>query len=144
GAVLSTTIDKYVYVTVRPHGKLFPEKFRINYSETEQTGSVDAIKNDIIRESLRLLGIDTRLYISVVSDLPAASGLGSSSSFAVGLLNALHTYKGERASAGQLAQEACRVEIDVLKHPIGKQDQYAAAFGALNLFSFATDGRVTI
>ncbi len=144
GAVLSTTIDKYVYVTVRPHGKLFAEKFRINYSETEQTASIDAIKNDIIRECLRLLEIDTRLYISVVSDLPAASGLGSSSSFAVGLLNALHTYKGERVSASQLAQEACFVEIDVLKHPIGKQDQYAAAFGGLNFFSFAPGGGVTI
>src|SRR2546423_490419 len=79
GAVLSTTVNKYVYVTIRPHGKLFPEKFRINYSETEQTASVDAIKNDIIRECLRLLKIDSRLYISVVADLPAASGLGSSS-----------------------------------------------------------------
>jgi D-glycero-alpha-D-manno-heptose-7-phosphate kinase len=144
GAVLSTTIDKYVYVTVRRHGELFPEKFRINYSETEQTGAIDEIKNDIIRESLRLLGIDTRLYISVVSDLPAASGLGSSSSFAVGLLNALHTYIGNRVSAIQLAQEACRVEIELLKHPIGKQDQYAAAFGGLNFFSFSSDGDVTI
>jgi D-glycero-alpha-D-manno-heptose-7-phosphate kinase len=144
GAVLSTTIDKYVYVTVRPHGELFPERFRINYSETEQTASVDAIKNDIIRECLTLLEIESRLYISVVSDIPAFSGLGSSSSFAVGLLNALHTYKGERVSAIQLAQEACHVEIDVLKHPIGKQDQYAAAFGGLNFFSFVPGGGVTI
>jgi D-glycero-alpha-D-manno-heptose-7-phosphate kinase len=144
GAVLSTTIDKYVYVTVRPHGELFPERYRINYSETEQTWTVDTIKNDIIRECLRLLQIDTRLYISVVADLPASSGLGSSSSFAVGLLNALHTYKGERVSAIQLAQEACAVEIDILKHPIGKQDQYAAAFGGLNFFSFVPGGGVTI
>jgi D-glycero-alpha-D-manno-heptose-7-phosphate kinase len=144
GAVLSTTVDKYVYVTVRPHGTLFPERFRINYSETEQTAGVDAIKNDIIRESLKLLEIDSRLYISVVSDLPASSGLGSSSSFAVGLLNALHTYKGERVSAIQLAQEACTVEIDLLRHPIGKQDQYAAAFGGLNFFSFVPGGGVTI
>jgi len=144
GAVLSTTIDKYVYVTVRTHGELFAEKYRINYSETETTTSVDSIRNDIIRECLRLLKIEMRLYISVVADLPAASGLGSSSSFAVGLLNALHTYKGERVSAIELAQEACHIEIDVLKHPIGKQDQYAAAFGGLNYFSFAPGGGVTI
>lgn len=144
GAVLSVTIDKYVYVTVRPHGKLFHDKFRLNYSETELAANIDAIRNDIIRECLRLMEIDSALYISVVSDVPASSGLGSSSSFAVGLLNALHTYKGERVSAIQLAQEACQVEIDILKHPIGKQDQYAAAFGGLNFFSFAPGGGVTI
>ncbi|HYR89064.1 MAG TPA: GHMP kinase [Terriglobia bacterium] len=144
GAVLSTTINKYVYVTVRRHGDLFPEKYRLNYSETEQALTLDEIKNDIIRECLHLLRIDGPLYVSVVADLPAASGLGSSSSFAVGLLNALHTYRGERVSALQLAQEACQIEIDVLKHPIGKQDQYAAAFGGLNFYTFLTGGSVTI
>jgi D-glycero-alpha-D-manno-heptose-7-phosphate kinase len=144
GAVLSTTINKFVYVTLRQHGELFPEKYRINYSETEQTSRLDEIQNDITRECLRLLEIGDRLYISVVGDLPASSGLGSSSSFAVGLLHALHIYRGERVSPVQLAQEACQIEIDILGHPIGKQDQYAAAFGGLNFFSFLSDGGVTI
>jgi D-glycero-alpha-D-manno-heptose-7-phosphate kinase len=144
GAVLSTTINKYVYVTLRQHGELFPEKYRINYSETEQASRLDDIQNDITRECLRLLKIEGRLYLSVVGDLPASSGLGSSSSFAVGLLHALHIYRGERVSPVQLAQEACQIEIDILGHPIGKQDQYAAAFGGLNFFSFSPDGGVTI
>lgn len=144
GAVLSTTIDKFVYVTVRRHGDLFGEKVRLNYSETEQVGRVEDIKNDIARECLRLLAIEPPIYISTVADVPAFSGLGSSSSFAVGLLNALHAYRGERVTAGQLAQEACHIEIEVLRHPIGKQDQYAAAFGGLNFFTFCADGSVTL
>ncbi len=144
GAVLSTTINQYVYVTVRRHGDLFSEKYRINYSETEQVVALDEIRNDIVRECLRLLEIQPPIYVSTVGDLPTLSGLGSSSSFAVGLLNALHIFRGERVSAVQLAREACHIEIDVLKHPIGKQDQYAAAFGGLNFFSFLPDGTVTI
>ena len=144
GAVLSTSIDKYLYVTLKPHGQLFNEKYRLNYSETEQVQTLDSVKNDIARECLRLLAVDPPIYISTVSDLPANSGLGSSSSFAVGLLNALHAFRGERVSAGQLAEEAAHVEIDVLKRPIGKQDHYAAAFGGLNYFCFWPDGRVTL
>ena len=111
GAVLSTTINKYVYVTIKRHGDLFNEKYRINYSETEQAFELDSIKNEITRECLKFLNIQPPLYVSTVGDLPAFSGLGSSSSFAVGLLNALHIYCGERVSAGQLAQEACHIEI---------------------------------
>ena len=88
--------------------------------------------------------IDPPIYISTVGDLPVASGLGGSSSFAVGLLNALHAYRGERASAGQLAEEASYIEIEVLSEPIGKQDQYAAAFGGLNFFCFKPGGGVTV
>src|SRR4029434_6289693 len=84
------------------------------------------------------------IYVSTVADLPASTGLGGSSSFAVGLLNALHAFRGERVSAGELAEEACHVEIDILKQPIGKQDQYAAAFGGLNFFSFKAGGAVTV
>ena len=87
-----------------------------------------------------ILGIEPPIYISTVGDLPASTGLGGSSAFAVGLLNALHAYRGERVSAGQLAEEACHIEIDVLGQPIGKQDQYAAAFGGLNLFTFKPGG----
>lgn len=88
--------------------------------------------------------IDPPIYVSTVADLPASTGLGGSSSFAVGLLNALHAFRGERVSAGQLAEEACHIEIDVLKQPIGKQDQYAAAFGGLNFFCFKAGGSVTV
>ena len=144
GAVLSTTIDKYLYVTVKRHGELFDEGFRLNYSLTEQAQTLDAIKNNIARECLRFLTIEPPIYISTVADLPEFSGLGSSSSFAVGLLNALHAYRGERVSASQLAEEALHVEIERLQRPIGKQDHYAAAFGGLNFFTFMADGSVTV
>jgi len=144
GAVLSTAINKYLYVTLKRHGQLYDEKYRLNYSETEQVDELDQIENAIARECLRFLKVGPPIYISTVADLPAHSGLGSSSSFAVGLLNALHALQGERASASQLAEEAAHVEIDVLGHPIGKQDHYVAAFGGLNYFTFLSDGRVTI
>ena len=144
GAVLSTTIDKYLYVTVKHHGSLFNENYRLNYSESEHVDRLDELKNDIARECLRMLEVEPPIYISTVADLPASFGLGSSSSFAVGLLNALHELRGEHVSAGRLAEEAAYIEIEGLKHPIGKQDQYAAAFGGLNYFCFMPDGRVTI
>jgi D-glycero-alpha-D-manno-heptose-7-phosphate kinase len=154
GAVFSTAIDKYVYVTVKRHSELFfdrPDRpggvqgrFRLNYSKSEEVDSLEDIKNDIIRESLRLLDIDGPIYISTIGDVPASTGLGGSSAFAVGLLNALHAYKGERVSPGQLAEEACRVEIELIGGPIGKQDQYAAAFGGINVFCFKADGAVTV
>jgi D-glycero-alpha-D-manno-heptose-7-phosphate kinase len=144
GAVLSTTIDKYLYVTVKRHGDIFNEKFRLNYFETENVTTIPEIKNDIARECLRLLEVEPSIYVSTVADLPANSGLGSSSSFAVGLLHALHALRGERTSPGQLAEEAAHIEIDVLKRPIGKQDHYAAAFGGFNYFTFLSDDRVTI
>jgi D-glycero-alpha-D-manno-heptose-7-phosphate kinase len=144
GAVLSTSIDRFVYVTVKRHSEIFGQRYRLNYSETELAGSIDEIQNDIIRESLRMVPIDSGLYISTVADLPASSGLGSSSAFAVGLLQALHQMRGERITLAELAEEACRVEIEVLKRPIGKQDQYATAFGGLNQFTFQRDGTVSI
>jgi D-glycero-alpha-D-manno-heptose-7-phosphate kinase len=105
---------------------------------------IEEIENNIARECLRFLQIEPPIYISTVGDLPASTGLGGSSSFAVGLLNALHAYQGERVSAGQLAEEASYIEIEVLKQPIGKQDQYAAAFGGLNYFCFKPGGSVTV
>ena len=143
GAVLSTAIDKFVYVTVKRH-TLFGENYRLNYSDTEHVDRLDDIKNDIARECLRFIDVEPPVYISTIADLPAFSGLGSSSSFAVGLLNALHAFKGERVSAGQLAEEGCHIELDVLGRPIGKQDQYAAAFGGLNFFCFPSDGGITV
>src|SRR6266508_3417928 len=144
GAVLSTAINKYIWVTVKRHSEIFDEPIRVNYSQTEQVNTLDELRNDIARECLRFLEIEPPIYISTVGDLPASTGLGGSSSFAVGLLNALHAFRGERISASQLAEEASYIEIDVLGQPIGKQDQYAAAFGGLNLFSFRPGGSVTV
>jgi len=144
GAVVSTAINKYIYVTVKQHSPLFNEAYRLSYSITEHTQRLEDIENDIARECLRLLPLDPPLFISTAADLPAQSGLGSSSSFAVGLLYALHVMRGEEVSAGQLAEEACQVEINVLRRPIGKQDQYAAAYGGLNFIAFEPDDRVTI
>jgi len=144
GTVFSTTIDKYIYVTVKRHGPVFDEQIRLNYSKSEQVNRIDEIENDIARECLRFLEIEPPIYVSTVADLPASTGLGGSSSFAVGLLNALHAFRGERVSAGQLAEEASYIEIDVLRQPIGKQDQYAAAFGGLNSFCYKAGGGVTV
>lgn len=144
GAVLSAAVDKYIYVTIKQHSELFNEPIRLSYSLTEQVNTIDEIQNNIARECLRFLAIEPPIYISTVGDMPASSGMGGSSSFAVGLLNALHAFRGERVTAGQLADEACYIEMEVLKEPIGKQDQYAAAFGGFNLFRFEPGGTVTV
>lgn len=144
GGVISSAIDQYVYVTVKRHSPLFQERYRLSYSKTERAYKLDDIENSIARECMRLVHVEPPLYIATAADLPASSGLGSSSSFAVGLLHALHLLKGERVSPGQLAEEACEVEINILGNPIGKQDQYAAAFGGLNHIIFKQNGRVEI
>jgi D-glycero-alpha-D-manno-heptose-7-phosphate kinase len=144
GRVIATAINKYLYVTVKSHASIFDERYRISYSHLEIVGSRDAIENDTIRACLEHVGIDEPLYIGTFADIPAASGLGSSSALAVGLLNALYAYVGRPMTRGQLAEEACEVEIGRLKRPIGKQDQYAAAFGGLNTFEFHPDGHVSI
>jgi D-glycero-alpha-D-manno-heptose-7-phosphate kinase len=144
GAVLSAAVDKYVYVTVKRHSELFNEPIRLNYSRTEQVNTIDEIENNIARECLRFLHIEPPIFVSTVADMPASTGMGGSSSFAVGLLNALHAFRGERVTAGQLAEEACHIEMEVLGEPIGKQDQYAAAFGGLNLLRFGRGGRVMV
>jgi D-glycero-alpha-D-manno-heptose-7-phosphate kinase len=144
GAVFSSAITAYVYVTVKRHSELFNEPIRVNYSQSEQVNRVDEIRNNIARECLRFMGVEPPIYVSTVGDVPASTGLGGSSAFAVGLLNALHALRGERVSAGQLAEEASHIEIDVLGEPIGKQDQYAAAFGGMNVLCFRSDGTVTV
>jgi D-glycero-alpha-D-manno-heptose-7-phosphate kinase len=144
GCVVSAAINKYVYVHIKRHDPLFQERYRISYSEVEHTNSRNSIKNAIVKGCLELLDIDEPIQISTSADLPANSGLGSSSSFAVALLNALHALKDENASAVQLAEEASTVEIELLGSPIGKQDQYAAAFGGLNLFEFSMDASVKV
>lgn len=144
GAVFSTAIRSYIYVTVKRHSPFFDEPIRLNYRFSEEVNEIDEIQNDIARECLRLLEIEPPIYVSTVADHPSSAGLGGSSSFAVGLLHALHAFRGERVTAGQLAEEASHVEIEVLGHPIGKQDQYAVAFGGLNFFCFKAGGAVTV
>lgn len=144
GIVVSAGIQAHVYVTVMRYSPMFGERYRISYSETERRQTRDSIENDIVRGCLQLLKIDEPLHISTSADVPAMSGLGSSSSFAVGLLLALHAMHGEDMSAAALAEEACKVELEVLGKPIGKQDQYAAAFGGLNAFYFQPTGRVMV
>lgn len=144
GIVVSAAIRAYTYVSVKRHSALFGERYRVSYSETEHQWSRQNIRNDIVRATLDFLDFDEPLHISTAADLPAMSGLGSSSSFAVGLLHALHALRGEEVSSSRLAQEACQVEIELLGRPIGKQDQYAAAIGGVNAFFFEPDGRVRI
>ncbi|QJB55746.1 GHMP kinase [Pseudodesulfovibrio sp. zrk46] len=144
GFTLSAAIDSYIYVTIKRHSEMFEENIRLNYSKSEIISDVKDIENDIIRESLIHLDIGGPLYISTVADSVAGTGLGTSSSFAVGLLNALHAFQGRKKSAGQLAEEACYIEIDRIDKPIGKQDQYAAAFGGMNTFKFLPDDSVRV
>lgn len=141
GAVLSTAIDKYMYLTVKER---FANTFRISYSKTELVDECSQIQHPIVRECLRASEVVQGLEIASIADLPAQSGMGSSSSFTVGLLHALHVLSGHVVTANRLAKEACRVEIEELKEPIGKQDQYIAAHGGLKFIEFQPDGNVFV
>lgn len=142
GAVLSTAIDKCIYVIIK---KRFDDKIYINYSRKEIIDSVDEIKHDLVREAMRKTGIDKGVEITTLADVPSeGTGLGSSSSVTVGLLNTFYLYQAQAQPAGKLAKEACEIEIDILKRPMGKQDQYTAAFGNLNLIKFNLDDTVTL
>src|SRR6266446_3091718 len=142
GAVVSTAINQFVYVTVN---KKFDQKIRVSYSKTEEARTVERIKHPLVRESMKLLGLAGGIEITSIADIPArGSGLGSSSTFTVGLLHALHAYAERYASAEQLAREACQIEIERCGEPIGKQDQYAAAFGGFNFIEFNRDDSVSV
>lgn len=141
GFLVAAAVDKYVFVSAN---RRFYDSIRLAYSKTENVDSIDAIEHRIFREALRLVGISRGIELSSMADLPPNSGLGSSSSFTVALLNALHVYKHEYVSSRQLAEEACAIEIDVLKAPIGKQDQYMAAFGGITALTFGKDGSVEV
>ena len=142
GAVLSTAIDKSVYVTV---SRKFDDAVRVSYSRTEEVEHASQVQHPLVREALAMLGIEGGVEITSVADIPAkGTGLGSSSCFTVGLLNALHTYSGRPVGAEQLAYEACQVEIERCSEPIGKQDQYAAAYGGFNLIRFHPDDTVEV
>lgn len=141
GFVVAAAIDKYIYVTAN---KRFYRDIRLAYSKTEIVGSVDAIEHPLFREALRMTGVEHSVELTSVADLPANSGLGSSSAFTVALLNALHTFKREFVASAQLAEEACTIEMERLGEPIGKQDAYISAFGSVTAFTFAEDGAVHV
>ena len=142
GAVLSTAIDKYIYVTVN---KRFDDSFRVSYSRTEEVATAAEVQHPLARECLTLVGFTGGVEVTSIADIPAKGpGLGSSSSFVVGMLRALYAYTGRFVSAATIAKEACEIEIERCGEPIGKQDQYAAAFGGLNVIRFHPDGSVDV
>lgn len=144
GQVISTGIDKYIYVAVKRQTAISEYKFRINWSKVEFKDRIEDIEHPIVREALKMMDLDIPLEISTFADIPANTGLGSSSSFAVGLLHALFALKGKMVTKGILAKMAAHLEIDKLGRNIGKQDHYAAAYGSLNVFTFHTDGAVSV
>lgn len=141
GCVLSTSINKYMYISVHPY---FDEnKIALKYSKTEIVDSVDAIEHRIFKAALQQFGTNG-IEITSTADIPSGTGLGSSSSFTVGLLTALYAYNGKYKSKGDVAENACDIEINRLGAPIGKQDQYAAAFGGLNYIRFLSNGETVV
>jgi D-glycero-alpha-D-manno-heptose-7-phosphate kinase len=142
GAVISTSINKYLYVNVN---KKFDNGIRVAYSKTEEVTCVSDIEHRLVRSSLEYLGIKGGIEITTIADIPSkGTGLGSSSSFTVGLLHALNAFMGRYVSSEQLGADSCHIEIDLCKEPIGKQDQYAAAFGGFNLIEFNQDDSVVV
>jgi D-glycero-alpha-D-manno-heptose-7-phosphate kinase len=142
GCVLTSAIDKYIYVIIKER---FDEKIRVGYTQTEMVDHVDELQHELVRECMRKTGILRQVEISTMADIPSAgSGLGSSSTVTVGLLNAMYTYQGIAKDQESLAREACEIEIDVLGKPIGVQDQYIAAYGGQRIFRFQTDGEISV
>jgi D-glycero-alpha-D-manno-heptose-7-phosphate kinase len=141
GFVVSAAIDRYVYVTAN---KRFYDDIRLSYSETEIVSNVNSVRHRIFREALKMTGIERGIELTSVADLPANSGLGSSSSFTVALLNALHTYKREFVSSQRLAEEACELEMVRLGDPVGKQDQYISAYGNVTALTIDPSGAVSV
>jgi D-glycero-alpha-D-manno-heptose-7-phosphate kinase len=144
GFLVAAAIDKYIYVAAN---QLYSGGILLKYSKTEHAERVDQIQHPLFREAMKLTGVSEGVELASIADLPANSGLGSSSSFTVALLNALHAYRREFVGTEQLAREACQIEIDILKEPIGKQDQYISAYGGITAFTFeprAAGGGVTV
>lgn len=140
GLVLSTGIDKYIFVTIKQR---FDDQLRVGYTETEMVDTVDQIQHELIREAFRLSGITRGVEITTMGDIPAGSGLGSSSTVTVGALHAMYVYQGQSVTVETLAEQACEIEINRLHKPIGVQDQYIAAYGGLRLIEFSTNGKIT-
>lgn len=141
GAVLSVAVDQHIYVTIH---RRFEPNIRVSYSQTEIAESIEGVRHELVREAMRMTETDEALEITTVADVPAGTGMGSSSSLTAGLLNALFAHKGRVVGREKLAQLACRLEIDILKKPIGRQDQYAAVYGNLNYIRFNPDDSVQV
>ena len=141
GFVVAASVDKFVSVCV---ARRFQNNIRLAYTESEIVEDVEQIRHRIFKAALKMVRIERGVELHSLADVPANTGLGSSSSFTVALLNGLHAFKREYVPARQLAEEACTLEIDVLKEPIGKQDQYIAAFGGVSALTFHTDGTVDV
>jgi D-glycero-alpha-D-manno-heptose-7-phosphate kinase len=141
GAVLSVAVNHHMYVTVSPR---FERTTRVAYTRVEISETIDQIEHTLAREALRMTGLGPHTEITTVGDVPAGTGMGSSSSLTVGLLQALYAFKGQVTSARKLAEESCRIEIDILGKPIGRQDQYAAAFGGVNYMRFNSNHSVDV
>jgi D-glycero-alpha-D-manno-heptose-7-phosphate kinase len=142
GAVLSTAIDKYIYVNIN---KKFDGGVRLAYSKTEEVDAVDQIEHELFKAAFGLLGLKGGVEITTIADIPSrGTGLGSSSTFTAGLINAITAYQGRRVTTEEIAAKACEIEIDICGAPIGKQDQYAAAYGGFNLIEFHPDERVSV
>jgi len=142
GFVLAVAIDKYMYLNVNT--PILEDLIRVQYNRTELVRHADEVQHTLVREALRLFHIESGIEIVSIADIPAGTGLGSSSCYLVGLLNAMHTLTRTPVSTRELAEEACRIELDRLQKPIGKQDQYMAAYGALTALEIAKDGRVSV
>ena len=140
GFLIAAAIDKYIYITVH---RRFVDGFLLKYSQLEEAATIDEIKHPIIREALKLAGVQERnLEIASMADIPAGTGLGSSGSFTTALLKALHALRKNLVHPAELAEQACDIEIEKLREPIGKQDQYIAAYGGITCFQFLPDGQV--
>src|SRR6184192_3173841 len=140
GFLIAAAIDKYVYITVH---RRFVDGFLLKYSKLEEVATIDEIRHPIIREALKLAGVQERnLEIASMADIPAGTGLGSSGSFTTALLKALHALRKNLVHPSELAEQACHIELEKLGEPIGKQDQYIAAYGGITCFKFLSDGRV--
>lgn len=144
GQVISTTIDKYLFVVVKRQIGIVEFKYRVNWSKVEFKNRVEDIEHPIVRETLIKLNIDFPVEITTFADIPANTGLGSSSAFAVGLLHALYALKGQMVTKYTLASEAAEIEVEILKRTMGKQDHFAAAYGNINVFTFNPNESVTV
>lgn len=142
GAVLSTSINQYMYISTHPF--FDRDSIRLKYAQTETVQRVNEIQHPIFRTLIEKYSVGTGIEFSSIADVPAGTGMGSSSSFTVGLIQTIRALKGLAVSKEELAAEACEVEIDILKEPIGKQDQYAAAYGGLNIIRFHSDETVSV
>ena len=142
--VISTSINKYIYVVIKRQLGIVEYKYRINWSQVEFKDQIEDIEHPIVREALKFFKVDFPIEITTFSDIPGQTGLGSSSSFAVGLVNALHALRGEMVTKHTLASQASHIEVDILGRAMGKQDHFAAAYGNLNVFTFNPDESVTV